>query len=276
MPHADPTLLAMASHGSKGVSSMQDRGSAQGLAARSRPPLIQVEHVSRVIETKTQRTVILDNVTFQVPDRALFAVNGPSGSGKSTLLNLLTGIDRPTRGRICFAGSELRAGREDDLAKWRGRNVGIIFQFFQLIGTLTALENVLLAIELASGSRLPRHRWQSRARECLAIVGLADLGHRLPSELSGGQQQRVAIARALANDPPLLVADEPTGNLDSQTAGDVFERLAGLVDRGKTVVYVTHDPALAERASGRIDLFDGRIVAQHGAQAVVSEVAGKI
>ena len=237
-----------------------------------RPPLLEARRVSRVIETRSQRTVILDDVTFVVPDGSLFAINGPSGSGKSTILNLLTGIDRPTSGVIRFAGDELRPGREDDLARWRGGHVGIIFQFFQLIPTLTAFENVLLALELGSGAGLPRQGWRTRAEECLAVVGLAHLGHRLPSEMSGGQQQRVAIGRALANDPPLLVADEPTGNLDSHSSRDVFETLAALTDRGKTVVYVTHDPELAGRARARIDLLDGRIVAHHGAQAVVNPI----
>ena len=226
--------------------------------------LIEIEHLGRVIETGGQRTVILDDLSFAVPDGTLFAVNGPSGSGKSTLLNLLTGIDRPTSGLIRFAGTVLRPGREDELARWRGQHVGIVFQFFQLIGTLTALENVLLALELGSGAGLPRRVWRARAQACLEVVGLPDLGHRLPSELSGGQQQRVAIGRALANDPPLVIADEPTGNLDSQSAHEVFDTLASLTEVGKTVVYVTHDPALAGRASHGIELLDGRIVGQHG------------
>jgi putative ABC transport system ATP-binding protein len=236
-------------------------------------PLIHVERVSRVIATGTQRTVILDDITFTVAARTLFAVNGPSGSGKSTILNMLTGVDRPTSGRVVFAGQELRARGENALARWRGRHVGIIFQFFQLIPTLTALENVLLALELGGGGGLPRRRWRERSLLCLDHVGLRDYGHRLPSELSGGQQQRVAIARALANDPPLLVADEPTGNLDSRTAHQVFDTLAGLVEQGKTIVYVTHDPALAARASARIDLLDGRIVGRAGGASSLTPLA---
>jgi putative ABC transport system ATP-binding protein len=235
--------------------------------------LIEIDHLGRIIETGGQRTVILDDLSFVVPDGALFAVNGPSGSGKSTLLNLLTGIDRPTAGVIRFAGEELRRGREDELARWRGRHVGIVFQSFQLIGTLTALENVLLALELGSGAGLPRRAWRVRAQACLEIVGLPDLGHRLPSQLSGGQQQRVAIARALANDPPLVVADEPTGNLDSHSAREVFHTLAGVTEVGKTVVYVTHDPALAGRASHGIDLLDGRIVGRHGGAGAAARPA---
>jgi ABC-type lipoprotein export system ATPase subunit len=232
-------------------------------------PIIQVEDLTRIIATRAQRTVILDGVSFSVPAQSLFAINGPSGSGKSTLLNLLTGIDRPTSGKVLFVGKELRGRSENALARWRGRNVGIVFQFFQLIPTLTALENVLLALELGGGGRLPRRQWRTRALECLETVGLAAYPRRLPSELSGGQQQRVAIARALANDPPVLVADEPTGNLDSTTAHQVFDTLAGLLERGKTVIYVTHDREMASRASARIELLDGRIVDEEGASAIV-------
>jgi putative ABC transport system ATP-binding protein len=176
------------------------------------------------------------------------------------LLNLLTGIDRPSGGRVVFDGVPLVAGSENALARWRGRHVGIIFQFFHLIPTLTAFENVLLALELGGGLR--RGEWRVRATECLATVGMESFGRRLPSELSGGEQQRVAIARALANDPPLIVADELTGNLDSKNAEAVFGLLEGLVGRGKTVVYVTHDRELAARASASVDLLDGRVVAR--------------
>jgi putative ABC transport system ATP-binding protein len=220
--------------------------------------LVQVEHLSHVIATRAQRISILDDISFDVPARSLFAINGPSGSGKSTLLNMLTGIDHPTNGRILFAGRELRRMSENRLAKWRGHNVGIVFQFFQLIPTLTAQENILLALEL--GGTLPRRQWRSRSLDCLRQVGLAEYTKRLPSELSGGQQQRVAIARALANDPPVLVADEPTGNLDSHTAVEIFALLEALTRQGKTVIYVTHDRQLAARASAGIALLDGRVV----------------
>jgi putative ABC transport system ATP-binding protein len=237
-------------------------------------PIIQVEGLTRVIATRAQRSVILDDVSFSVPAQSLFAINGPSGSGKSTLLNLLTAIDRPTSGKVVFAGKELRGRSENALARWRGRNVGIVFQFFQLIPTLTALENVLLALELGGGGGLPRGKWRMRALACLEAVGLAEYTRRLPSELSGGQQQRVAIARALANDPPVLVADEPTGNLDSVTAHQVFDTLASLIERGKTVIYVTHDRELAARANARIELLDGRIAGEYGASAAVN--AGRV
>ncbi|GHO77615.1 ABC transporter ATP-binding protein [Ktedonobacter sp. SOSP1-85] len=233
-------------------------------------PLIQVEHLTRIITNRTQKTTLLHDVTFAVPAQKLLTINGPSGSGKSTLLNMLTGIDKPTEGRVVFAGQELKAQGENALARWRGRNVGIIFQFFQLISTLTAFENVLLALELGGGGGLPRNAWRKRAQDCLEIVDLGSFAHRLPSELSGGQQQRVAIARALANNPPVLIADEPTGNLDSKTAYSVFNILAGLTEQGKTVIYVTHDSQLASYADARINLLDGRIVSAHGTQAIVT------
>ena len=230
-------------------------------------PLIQVEQLSKCIGSGSRRVVILEQVTFAVPTGSLFAINGPSGSGKSTILNMLTGIDRPTSGRVLFAGQELRAMSEDALARWRGKHVGIVFQFFQLIPTLTALENVLLALELGGGGGLSRRTFRERAMTCLELARIKALSHRLPSELSGGEQQRVAIARALANDPPVIVADEPTGNLDSRTAASVFETLASLTQHGKTVIYVTHAPELAERASARIELLDGRIVASLSSSA---------
>ena len=238
--------------------------------ARPDSALIQVEHLTRTITTRAQKTVILDDVTFRIADCSLFAINGPSGSGKSTLLNMLTGIDRPTSGRILFGGEELRAKSENALARWRGQHVGIVFQFFQLVPTLTAIENVLLALELGKGGGLPRRAWRDQAQRCLETVGLGAFARRLPSELSGGQQQRVAIARALANDPPVIVADEPTGNLDSKTAHVVFDILARLPERGKTVIYVTHDRELAARAGARIELLDGRIVEQQGAEAIIA------
>jgi ABC-type lipoprotein export system ATPase subunit len=229
-------------------------GSEQG----NRQPHICVENVSKEIVTKANHTSILADISFEISRGSLFAITGPSGSGKSTLLNILTGIDRPTKGRILFDGTVLQKMSENRLAKWRGKHVGIVFQFFQLLPTLTAEENILLALEL--GQSFGRRRRRERAVECLRLVGLEDCARRLPSELSGGQQQRVAIARALANDPPILVADEPTGNLDSKTAIQIFDLLETLTHQDKTVIYVTHDPLLAARATGRLSLLDGRIV----------------
>jgi len=225
-------------------------------------PLIHAEHVSRVLETHGRRVVILDDVTCTIPARSLFSIVGPSGSGKSTLLTLLTGIDRPTSGRVVFAGAVLRAMNENALARWRGKHIGIVFQFYQLLPTLTALENVLLALELGGAGGLPRRAWRTRALTCLGMACVDHLAERLPGELSGGEQQRVAIARALANDPPVIVADEPTGNLDSRTASQVFATLAGLRHAGKTIIYVTHDHTLAMQATAGIELRDGRIVGQ--------------
>jgi ABC-type lipoprotein export system ATPase subunit len=222
--------------------------------------LIQVEQLSRIMGTGSRKVVILDNLSFSVPGRSLFAITGPSGSGKSTLLNMLTGIDRPTSGRILFAGQPLQGKSEDDLARWRGKQVGIVFQFFQLLPTLTALENVLLALELGKRGGYKKSRFRQRAMTCLELARVQHLAHRLPAELSGGEQQRVAIARALANDPPLIVADEPTGNLDSHTAQQIFETLASLTQQGKTIVYVTHERSLAARATEHISLLDGHLV----------------
>ena len=223
-------------------------------------PQIACEHVSRVLGPRRRQIPILSDITFAVPAGSLFTITGPSGSGKSTLLNILTGIYRPDSGRVLFNGEAISAQSANALARWRGRHVGIVFQFFQLIPTLTALENVLLALELGGGGGLPRRTWRERAQSCLEMANIGQHARRLPAELSGGEQQRVAIARALANNPPLLVADEPTGNLDSRTAHQVFDTLAGLTRQGKTVIYVTHDRELAARASSRIELLDGCLV----------------
>jgi putative ABC transport system ATP-binding protein len=186
---------------------------------------------------------------------------------------MLTGIDRPTSGQIVFGGEVLRAMSENALATWRGTHIGIVFQFFQLLPTLTALENVLLALELGGAGGLPRRQWRERALACLEMACVQDLAARLPSELSGGEQQRVAIARALANNPEVIVADEPTGNLDSHTAHQVFEMLASLRHQGKTIIYVTHDQALARQATAGVELRDGRIVGQR--QASVATIGGQ-
>src|SRR5215475_6414926 len=220
--------------------------------------LVEAESLTKVIGSNGATTTILDAASFTVPQGSLFAINGPSGSGKSTLLNILTGIDRPTSGRVVFAGYEIGDMSENQLARWRGRNVGIVFQFFQLLPTLTAMENVELALEL--GGAIPRGQRRERGLASLEEVGMAEFANRLPSQLSGGQQQRVAIARALTNDPPVLIADEPTGNLDSKTAHQIFDLLQELTARGKSVLYVTHDRELAARATARIDLLDGHIV----------------
>jgi putative ABC transport system ATP-binding protein len=230
-------------------------------------PLVHIEHVSRVMETHGRKIGILNDVTCTIPAQSLFSIIGPSGSGKSTLLNMLTGIDRQTSGRIVFAGEALRAMGKNALARWREKHIGIVFQFFQLLPTLTALENVLLALERGGAGSLPRRSWRERALTCLDMACVKHLAERLPGELSGGEQQRVAIARALANNPPVIVADEPTGNLDSRTAYQVFETLAGLRHFGKTIIYVTHDQTLAMQATAGIELRDGQVVGEKQANA---------
>lgn len=185
------------------------------------------------------------------------AVVGPSGSGKSTILNMVTGIDKPTSGEVLMGGAPLHLMSENELARWRGENIGIVFQFFQLLPTLTALENVMLPMDFLKSYGSKR---RERAMSLLDRVGLAARAGHLPSELSGGEQQRVAIARALANDPPILIADEPTGNLDTATGEHIMGLLLELSQQGKSVVFVTHDPALAAGAQRVIRVQDGEIV----------------
>jgi putative ABC transport system ATP-binding protein len=185
------------------------------------------------------------------------AIVGPSGSGKSTILNMVTGIDRPTRGEVLMAGMPLHRMSENELARWRGANVGIVFQFFQLLPTLTALENVMLPMDFLDSYQ---GRRREQAMSLLEMVGLAPRADHLPSELSGGEQQRVAIARALANDPPIIIADEPTGNLDTATGENIMALLERLSHEGKSVIFVTHDTELASRAHRVIRVQDGHIV----------------
>lgn len=200
----------------------------------------------------------LRGVDLSIAEGDLAAVVGPSGSGKSTILNLITGIDRPTTGTVTFDGERLDQLSEEQLAVWRGANVGIIFQFFQLLPTLSALENAALPLDfLRRGST--RERFE-RARHNLELVGLGDKADHLPAELSGGEQQRVAIARSIAAEPRLLVGDEPTGNLDTVTAGEMFGLLERLNAEGKTILFVTHDRDLAARARRVIEVRDGLIV----------------
>jgi putative ABC transport system ATP-binding protein len=197
----------------------------------------------------------LRGVDLEIGAGELVAVVGPSGSGKTTILNLVTGIDRPTAGTVTVGGRRIDTMSEEDLAVWRGGHVGVVFQFFQLLPTLSALENAVLPLDFARrGSK--RERFE-RARRNLALVGLGDKADHLPAELSGGQQQRVAIARALAADPELIVGDEPTGNLDTVTAAEMFDLFKQLNAEGKTVLYVTHDLELAKRANRIVSIRDG-------------------
>src|SRR3954466_15239418 len=201
----------------------------------------------------------LRGVSLRVASGDFIAVLGKSGSGKSTLLNLIAGIDRPTSGEVRAADADLNRLGENKMALWRGRNIGVVFQFFQLLPTLTVEENILLAMDFVG--KIPAADRRTRARDLLGLVGLADQAAKLPSALSGGQQQRAAIARALANDPPIVLADEPTGNLDSETSRAVAELFQALTDQGKTLLIVTHDDNLAGRAHRVIQLKDGLIVA---------------
>lgn len=221
------------------------------------PPLIELTGVEKVYRTGRLEYPALRGIDLAVEPGEMVSVVGPSGSGKSTALNLITGIDRPTAGTVTVDGRRIDEMNEEQLADWRGRRVGIVFQFFQLLPTLTALENATLPMDFARlGSNKER---AAKATYNLDLVGLGDKLDHLPSELSGGEQQRVAIARALACDPVLLVSDEPTGNLDSETAAQMFDLLARLNDQGMTILYVTHDRDLAQRAPRTVAIRDGLV-----------------
>ena len=201
----------------------------------------------------------LRGITLRIPAGGHVAVLGKSGSGKSTLLNLIAGLDRATTGGVHVAGADLGRLNENALARWRGRNLGVVFQFFQLLPTLTVEENILLAMDFVDV--IPPGNRRARAQELLQRVGLSDQAAKLPSTLSGGQQQRAAIARALANDPPIVLADEPTGNLDTETAAAVDALFHTLIREGKTLLIVTHDASLAKTAHRIIQLKDGLVLA---------------
>src|ERR1700734_280732 len=220
--------------------------------------MIRAHALTKTIDTGTHRVDILKGIELEIPRGQFAAVMGPSGSGKSTLLGLLAGLDTPTAGQIFLDGQEISGLKEDELALVRGRKIGFVFQSYNLIPTLTAQENVMLPMELAGNGS---GDGTARARELLDRVGLADRRDHYPVQLSGGEQQRVALARAFMVRPPILLADEPTGNLDTQNGQHVLELLISLNQReGTTLVLVTHDPALSSRASRRITLRDGRIV----------------
>jgi putative ABC transport system ATP-binding protein len=218
--------------------------------------MIELYKVSKTVMSGTEQLTILHELDLTIPDGQFVSVIGPSGSGKSTLLGLVAGLDAPTAGQIRIDGEEITAMSEDALATLRSRKVGFIFQSFHLIPSLTALENVLIPMEIAGLKDAPE-----RARRLLADVELMPRAHHYPSQLSGGEQQRAAIARAFANDPSILLADEPTGNLDTRNGAHVFDLMVELNrQRGATLVLVTHDHELAARADRRISLRDGRVV----------------
>jgi putative ABC transport system ATP-binding protein len=220
-------------------------------------PLIALSALQKSYRTGRLEYPALRGIDLSIESGEMVSIVGPSGSGKSTILNLLTGIDRPTAGEVHVDGRRIDLLSEEQLATWRGRRVGIVFQFFQLLPTLTALENAVLPMDFA-GLAHGKERMK-RATRNLEMVGLGDKLDHLPSELSGGEQQRVAIARALACDPVLLVGDEPTGNLDTETAARMLDLLGSLNENGMTVIYVTHDAHLASRARRTIEIRDGQI-----------------
>src|SRR6266542_3276176 len=218
--------------------------------------MIDLANVSKIVTSGSEKLTILHAVNLSIPRGQFVAVVGPSGSGKSTLLSLVAGLDFPTTGYIRLAGEYLAQMSEDEITLLRGAKIGFIFQSFHLIPSLTAYENILVPMEI-----IGRPKARERAQVLVDEVGLHGRGHHYPSQLSGGEQQRVAIARAFANDPPILLADEPTGNLDSTTGHQIIELLLGVNrSRGTTLVLVTHDPELATMAHATIALKDGRVM----------------
>ncbi len=225
----------------------------------SNPPLlIDLNAVTKTYKTDAGLFMALKGIDLHINAGEFVAIVGKSGSGKTTLINMITGLDRPTEGEILVGGEKVEQLGENQLAIWRGRTIGVVFQFFQLLPTLTALENVMLPMDFCATPAFTERR--DRALELLRLMEIEEHANKLPAKLSGGQQQRVAIARALATDPPILAADEPTGNLDSKTAAAVFSLFERLISLGKTVLMVTHDPDLARRAGRQLHIADGVIV----------------
>jgi putative ABC transport system ATP-binding protein len=217
--------------------------------------MIELRGVSKTVTSGDHQLTILHALDLAVPSGQRLAVVGPSGSGKSTLLGLIAGLDAPTTGSILIDGTDITRLGEDELARLRGEKIGFVFQSFHLIPSLTALENILVPMEIAG-----RRDAMARARALIAEVGLGDRGHHYPSQLSGGEQQRIAIARALSNEPVIVLADEPTGNLDSKTGHHIVELLLAINrQRGATLVVVTHDPEIASVADARVYLRDGSV-----------------
>ena len=223
--------------------------------------IIDLRNIVKVYETAAGPFTALKGIDLTVQAGEFVAVVGKSGSGKSTLINMFTGIDHPTEGEVIVANTPIRRLDEGEMAEWRGRHMGIIFQFFQLLPTLSIVENVMIPMDLAGLYSMDER--YARAMHLLGQVGMADDSHKFPSAVSAGHQQRAAIARALANDPLILVADEPTGNLDTKNAATIFQLFADLVDEGKTILMVTHDDELARRAPRTVTIADGLIVGDH-------------
>ena len=230
--------------------------------------LIELHNVTKVYKSAAGGFTALKDIDLEIPRGKFVGVIGKSGSGKSTLINMIAGIDRPTSGEVLVGDTAVHTLSENQMARWRGRNLGIVFQFFQLLPTLSVIENIMLPMDFCK--TFPLRERKQRALKLLELVEMTDHAYKLPSALSGGQQQRIAIARALANDPPILIADEPTGNLDSKTADSVFRLFETLVSEGKTVVMVTHDSSLARRVSQTVIIADGEIVNEFVALALPS------
>jgi putative ABC transport system ATP-binding protein len=230
-------------------------------AAHGHSHHIELRNVEKAYKMGKREYQALRGVDLVIEPGEFVAIVGPSGSGKSTILNMITGIDRPTAGSVLVGAKDLGKLSENVLAKWRGEQIGIVFQFFQLLPTLTALENVALPLHLRGrkSKYLPAERLE-RAMANLKLVAMDNHAQHLPSELSGGEQQRVAVARALANDPPIIVADEPTGNLDTSTGEMIFDIFRKLAAQGKTIIYVTHDQHLAAQADRLIQVRDGKLL----------------
>jgi len=236
------------------------------ISRNSTLPLIEIKNLRKVYQTPAGDFTAVNGINVEVQRGEFVAIIGKSGSGKSTFINMITGIDRPTSGEIVIGGAPVHSFNEAQMAAWRGRNLGIVFQFFQLFPTLTILENVILPMEL--NNLYSKSERKERAMHLLEKVEMTSQAHKLPSAISGGQQQRVAIARALANDPPLLVADEPTGNLDSKTAEKIFSLFENLVAAGTTILMVTHDSDLARRVDRTILISDGEVVNEYLVRAL--------
>lgn len=219
--------------------------------------IIDLRQMVKAYETSSGPFLALKDINIRVQSGEFVAVIGKSGSGKTTLLNVLAGIDRPTDGTILINGTRVDSLSESQLAEWRGRTIGLVFQFFQLLPTLTIAENVMLPMDFVEV--IPAAKRRVKALELLERVGIADQADKLPTALSGGQQQRAAIARALANDPPILMADEPTGNLDEVTRTSVLELFAKLNADGRTIIVVTHERDISEYTDRQVTLVDGRI-----------------
>jgi len=243
--------------------SKSKRSNGQSVGSHS---MIELRNVHKYYKTAAGDYHALNEIDMQINAGEFVSIIGKSGSGKSTLLNMITGIDRPSTGEVYVNGTPVHELGENRMARWRGKSLGIVFQFFQLLPTISVIENIMLPMDFCRS--YPMRQREKRALQLLELVDMAKHAYKLPTALSGGQQQRVAIARALANDPPVIIADEPTGNLDSKTADSVFELFRNLVAQGKTIIIVTHDSGLAKRAHRTALIADGEIVNEYVAQAM--------